>query len=161
MSHITPLTKLFLFPHHSSGGKSPYSRRLVAVWKWEEALSLCAAERCKGFRPQSDWKQQHFNHADSLPTLARVSLDSQRPTIWFFLAWAICWSREIICKAQTEIARQGGWLSGEEGDIWNKRRADLFSALAVAVGTGDQQEVLGRIGETTAKCHWDEVCMCV
>ena len=54
---------------------------------------------------------------------------------------------------QTEIARKEGWLSREEGDIQNVKRAHLFAALAGAVGTGNQQEVLGRIGETTAKPH--------
>lgn len=52
---------------------------------------------------------------------------------------------------QREIAREGGWLNREEGDIQNMKRAHLFSALAGAVGTGNQQEVLGRTGEMTAK----------
>ena len=54
---------------------------------------------------------------------------------------------------QTETVRKGGWLNREEGDIQNMKRVHLFSALAGAVGTGNQQEVLGRTGETTAKHH--------
>lgn len=154
---VTCLHDLVCDSHHASykadfiSPVSPYNHRLIAVCKREEALSLCAAERCKGFGPQSDWKQQHFHHADSLPTLARVFLASQRHTIWFFRAWASCCSREGICKVQREIAREGGWLNREEGDIQNMKRAHLFSALAGAVGTGNQQEVLGRTGEMTAK----------
>lgn len=46
---------------------------------------------------------------------------------------------------QIEVARKGGWLSGEEGDSRNKQRAHLFSALAGAVGSGNREEVFGRM----------------